>query len=104
MVTTKAQSLKRRWNMPSVGDKSPVILFPSKKKKEKKKNSKNPKPLLNWIYSPPFPPLLPALPWAQVPELAPALPSRLPPLHLHPFNSQPLRLLLQITKTRKLEK
>jgi hypothetical protein len=73
---TRAQSLKRRWNMPSVGDKSPVVLFPHKRKKDKKK--KNPKLLLIGIYSPHSPTLIALLLiWWRPQSCQP----RLPPLH-----------------------
>jgi hypothetical protein len=45
---TRAQSLKRRYNMPSVGD-SLIVLFPLKEKKRKEKKRK--KTLLTGIYS-----------------------------------------------------
>jgi hypothetical protein len=38
---TRVQSLRRRWNMPSVGDRVP---FPLKEKKQKQKEKKNPNP------------------------------------------------------------
>jgi hypothetical protein len=39
---TRAQSLKRRYNMPSVGD-SLIVLFPLKEKKRKEKKRKEKK-------------------------------------------------------------
>jgi hypothetical protein len=100
MLMTKAQSLKRRWNMPCVGD-SPVVLFLPRGKKKSKKQ----KPFLTGIYSSPFPSSFACFSlWLRHQRQPHPCPPGFHPFTSNPFNSQPLRLLLKIIKTRELEK
>jgi hypothetical protein len=92
MLTTKAPSLKRRWNMPFVGDKSLLVLFPLKK---------TPKPLSSWdLLSSLFSPFCLLFFWLR----HQSQPQPCPPGFHPPSTPSPLRLLLKVTKTGKLEK
>jgi hypothetical protein len=78
-METRSQSLKKRWNMPSVGDRVPQSCFHLKKRK---------KTLLTGIYSPP-PLQLRHQSQLPIPHLSLSALSSLPPFNFLPLPSLP---------------
>jgi hypothetical protein len=77
-----------------------IVLFPLKTKTKKSQNA-----FLTGIYSPPFPsPFACSSLWLRHQSWLQPCPLGFYHSTSTPFNSQPLRLLLKITKSRKLEK
>jgi hypothetical protein len=98
-VNDKSSDTQKEMEYALCWRQSPVVLFPPRGEK------KTQNPFLTGIYSSPFPsPFACSSLWLRHQSWPQPCPPGFHPSTSTPFNSQSLRLLLKITKTRKLEK